>query len=1025
MTDQDQAWFSDGGIPEDESYEDYLERLLANLETNLETNREAVDITSSAVILDNAPERTEREKLVFIPDGLTVSQEILSSPIGEAISLPPRFGRAFEELQCENIKDLLDVDEADFSRYFPPSRRTNAVKKIRRKFLETVLFPDGPSLPSEPLVDFELVFSLPEEERLAPLEENLSLSQETASALQRYGVVSIEDSAWTDASDFKRQDYAGLKNVKELRVEVASLRDWLADGGREELPTDFSYSPCSQLKGSITFDFENGFDLSVIKRNRKIDGPFPELNQARAAWFMQTKDQAQQNSMLQLGDVLNDEGADEDELRQVLDLESSLGKPVMLFRQAVSYEELVEQCIRDSWSKVTERHIKVFMLRNGIGAKKETLKRIGDSLGITRERVRQMQKEVETRLDFSKSLRFLPLRILVVSAACELGGSGSTSELVDKVSSYQLDVEGDLCQILSFVPDVTLVNDGESFYVNGVPCLTCQHLQDQAHSLESDDSAMDEASFAKAVGCSQCTSGLCAKGCFVGATTSLGACGGLVGSKKNPRIAAALHPKSKRSLIRSLLYEAERALSYEEIIALAKDRGVDVSKGQISSALEGDSGCMLWGRGAFIDGRFAPFPKNLIEGIIEFALGHMNETNVPIVHAGGLYSCYEEKLLGENVPNEQALYSLLRKLNDSRLVLREYPWVCDAEKIGDRTTFAKYFYSVLEENNGFVTDAHAESLAEKAMAPSFTLGGLSVYSPFVINANGGWYDIETAGIDMEGIASLAIEVASAMREDDIVSSEKVFEDHAARCVSYGIKSYDMLYYVINLMEDDLPLEATRKPYLVKSNREGLTAVEAIRQFIRNAPAPVSRADLFDEFVVKRKLKESLISESFVIGQDIIKTGPGLYWTASKARITDSFIENFDEQLAVGVGRSGMKAGFYYSVADVLQNCDNLVPPEGLNWTRELLEEAFSRSKRFRLFGKPGNCVVDMAKHPDIASEEGFYAELLRREFYGWAIFDEFKAYCEAAVVNASIEPEFFDAFPSIEADDICIQLIDS
>jgi hypothetical protein len=40
----------------------------------------------------------------------------------------------------------------------------------------------------------------------------------------------------------------------------------------------------------------------------------------------------------------------------------------------------------------------------------------------------------------------------------------------------------------------------------------------------------------------------------------------------------------------------------------------------------------------------------------------------------------------------------------------------------------------------------------------------------------------------------------------------------------------------------------------------------------------------------------------------------------------------------------------------------------------------------------------------------------------WSPFDGFTDYCSMYSIKQGLEPEYFDAYPSIEADDISIQL---
>src|SRR3990167_3267686 len=84
-----------------------------------------------------------------------------------------------------------------------------------------------------------------------------------------------------------------------------------------------------------------------------------------------------------------------------------------------------------------EREREIIARRFGLFDRKETLEQIGELLGITRERVRQLEKAVVTRLKLSG--KDLPHVQKVESALAthlkQLGQVARTSELATKVSN--------------------------------------------------------------------------------------------------------------------------------------------------------------------------------------------------------------------------------------------------------------------------------------------------------------------------------------------------------------------------------------------------------------------------------------------------------------------------------------------------------------------------------------------------------------------------------------------------------------
>lgn len=673
------------------------------------------------------------------------------------------------------------------------------------------------------------------------------------------------------------------------------------------------------------------------------------------------------------------------------------------------------------------RAIKIYIKRNGLGAPRKTLEEVGSELGVTRERVRQIESKTSDRFNPLRSERLLLLRMAMFNLAKEQGSIGCISILRDTFVSHGLFEAGTDCLgLLELLPEFDVDRTGSSYMLAGYPCANCDSAIMAITTLASNFEVVSHTEFIESIGCESCIKEERPILAVFDGVRGVRVSSELIGAPNNPIMRAALKPTSGRAALHAILYEADRALNYDEMIEHVFERtGNRPSKNRTSSEVGSFSDCMLWDRGTYIHERNAPYPVDLLQTVSNLIVQVYSENQIPIVGVDGLYSMFENELKQAGIPTHHALYSLLRKYNDERLVLKEYPWICNAESIDDRTSFAKYFYSVLESNNGFITDEHAKAIADKTMAQSFALDGLAEYSPFVINANGGWYDVEAAGFDMEGIASLAEEVAEKMRENDIVSAAKVFDEHRERCYKYGVKSYDMLYYLVDMMEDDLPIEATRRPHFVKSQHKGLSAIAVIRLYIGESDKPVSKDELYEEFILKRRLNLRGICGSLLVNGDIIEVDKDKYWSRNKLSINESFIASVESTLETQMSVSNSKkvAKLFIPRKVAIPNLEILPQPSGLAWNTLLFRAVFSKSSKFRVFGEDGNCIVDLRDNPHVIDTESFYKTLLNNEFYGWSSFETFANFCKVHSIHSHIEPEFFDTFPSIDADEGSVQVI--
>ena len=545
----------------------------------------------------------------------------------------------------------------------------------------------------------------------------LSLPPASAAALESLGVSTVGGLFEVTLADFLSQKGVGVAAVQRLREAVGSLDPDTAAGLELGSSAQARYTRRPPLEFDIVLSSKAGEADGAPRDSR------PDLACLPAA---------------------------------------ELDEAVRLFMQSDSYEDLVEQCLADASTRVSAHDSEVFKLRHGIGCAAQTLRAIGKQLGLSGERVRQILNRLDAEVDFSRLLRFLPVRNAVLVAARELGGSGACETLFTLASRRLEPKDGELGDVVQFVPEVELSADGTSFFIVGLACKTCPALAAAAEELDRTSGCVEEAAFVERVGCPACGSGLRVTAQLVSSVTPLVAACGHIGAKNSPRMAHLQNPTNKRALMRLLLAEADQALTCDQIVALAAQRGIKLTKAHVASTVQSFPECMLWGKGTYIHERNVVVPEQQLSRIVDFVIEYFKEEHVPLVGVGGLYDVFRDELEACGVPGKQALYSLLRRVEDPRLELREYPWVCDKAAIDGRTTFAKYFYSVLAQNGGFMTDACAEEIARKTMAQDFALGGLAEYTPYAMHVNGSWYDRATMDVDTQGIAGHAEDAAAGL-----------------------------------------------------------------------------------------------------------------------------------------------------------------------------------------------------------------------------------------------------------------------
>ncbi|MGH7141918.1 MAG: sigma factor-like helix-turn-helix DNA-binding protein [Candidatus Saccharimonadales bacterium] len=135
-----------------------------------------------------------------------------------------------------------------------------------------------------------------------------------------------------------------------------------------------------------------------------------------------------------------------------------------------------------------EREREIITRRYGIFERRETLEQIGEFLGITRERVRQLEKSVMTKLRAAAEQGTVPhitdIQPRILSELQTLGGAARLSDLSDKLVAENTREEQSRLAFLAQLCPALIVIDEDNDYYRSV-CVKSMHGENQTKKLVS------------------------------------------------------------------------------------------------------------------------------------------------------------------------------------------------------------------------------------------------------------------------------------------------------------------------------------------------------------------------------------------------------------------------------------------------------------------------------------------------------------------------------------------------------------
>lgn len=278
-----------------------------------------------------------------------------------------------------------------------------------------------------------------------------------------------------------------------------------------------------------------------------------------------------------------------------------------------------------------EREQEIITRRFGLFDRKETLEQIGELLGITRERVRQLEKAILIRLKIAAEENRIPavttLEKQFVRELTEMGRAARVSRLADKVTgdtSTPLE-QAHVAFVAELAPRLTVISENDNYH-HGVAI--AEYGDEKAYRAKIDEIVKAIKKHGEPVTVEELDGALNYDhpdqiAAIASLSKHLATLKGLWGLAKWPTV----NPKNIRDKIYVILAETNKPMHFSEIADSIKDSSFkrkDVTTQAIHNELIKDSRFVLIGRGIYALDSWG-FSKGTVADIIADVLKKAGE----------------------------------------------------------------------------------------------------------------------------------------------------------------------------------------------------------------------------------------------------------------------------------------------------------------------------------------------------------------------------------------------------------------
>lgn len=673
----------------------------------------------------------------------------------------------------------------------------------------------------------------------------------------------------------------------------------------------------------------------------------------------------------------------------------------------LSYADYMRLAVAEGVSEELDSlRVEVLLMRSGlVSGKQLTLAEIGDSVGLTRARIGQVEAKALRRLNPGIAMRALgPLRLAAARVITERGGSAdqdsASSEIAAVFGWLDEGAASGIGRLLTCIPEVKLLEAGHVALAD-LPCERCAALErgvsaamtsEHAAPLEHVSGEIQAACAGMKLPCPWLT------GMSPSRVAGLLVCskvGGLTYRIRDGWVLSPGHDGSRANTraaqVLRVLRASGRAMHSREVYnQLCMEAGDSTwSERNVYATLERSPDAISWDTGSFIHVDHMPFPYGLIREIEDWLAERLEGPDaLPMMSAAAAASEYRDRLLEAGVDAELGLYSLLRISADARLMYPRYAKVYAAATFEGRIPLTMAIEDYVRDAGQPVETAELRDYVCSAMGfKEFQFQIALGETPGLLR-----YDrrriihLDLVSVDPAAKARILDRARALLEVEEGVAAGRLFEVTQVDCLLSHIPTPQLLHSLIAQWGEP-GVSAGRYPTIhTGDGRAADDMTEMVLEYVREKAAPCAMRELEEIFVDARGYRAGTVwavaqrAEVHRYLRGTIVHSDAIGWDHSKQEVL--------EGVAIGLLNTRRAAGIYYAkVSDLVESAE--LPPlaGGVIWTEQLLSDLLGRSGRFHVLGNARNAFVRTDNPEHVTSFGDLVALIVQREFGGGAGLD--------------------------------------
>lgn len=412
-------------------------------------------------------------------------------------------------------------------------------------------------------------------------------------------------------------------------------------------------------------------------------------------------------------------------------------------------------------------------------------------------------------------------------------------------------------------------------------------------------------------------------------------------------------------LVENTLIHTNEPLHFSRVtLELKKDLDASIqdslTERLVYRALNRSRHILLWDRGTFVHSRKVNVPQKFSGKIEKWAYRRLRE-GVTLVSVFGAFNKFRHECLELGVPNEIALYSLLRDWDHSLLAYPRFPYVILKSGHHENVSLP----GVLEEFIREAADAVSlETLKTYALRRLFVkeyqfYQGLGELRNVLRADKESFLHMDSINFNERSFEELCARTVRLLHEADHVSVKRIFSENMPMCKEMRADTPFGLYSMLKLRADNrfdfpqFPVVRKKRGIDVQPRNLFLDAAS----YLKGKLEPINYSEVKELFSEKKGYDPQAVWDYLHRRSDVFKYGRGRLVYKGTLGWNDKKQQDLEE-VAYWVYSDALEVGECYGRVSMLLEYTSDLPEldNGCCWTRLLARDLLKSYQRFLCLG---------------------------------------------------------------------------